>query len=256
MDLNLHQYLWLAIIALVVSLVALVVDRILTHYIKRFARVREIPPEVGNGMVLVSRLLILIAVGTTLLRVGGVPTEWLTVVSTLGGAAIGFASTRSIGNLIAGLYVLAVRPFKINDYVSIGDVEGIVSEITINYTKVLTSHGYLVLLSNQKVLDQNVINYRYGDKGKSSIYRYPIQVGFAPSEFTLERADRLIKELEKRLKGRMPSKIEFRLLRQTSTEVVCVFYVHASRAEDLMTLPRDFLRELSTAWTLMKSSDS
>lgn len=74
----------------------------------------------------------------SIIRVGGLDTQWFVAFSAPGGAAVGLASTQTIGNFIAGLYLLAARPFKVGDYVRLGTIEGVVQEITINYTKILT----------------------------------------------------------------------------------------------------------------------
>lgn len=73
-----------------------------------------------------------------ILQVFGWGADWLISVSALGGAAIGFASTQTLGNFLAGIYLMVSRPFMVNDYVRIGDVEGEVREITVNYTKIYT----------------------------------------------------------------------------------------------------------------------
>ena len=77
-------------------IVAFILERLVTRYLKRFSDRRELPPEVGNGLVLIVRFLIVVGAVITLFRVGGLSTEWFTAISALGGAAIGFASTNSL----------------------------------------------------------------------------------------------------------------------------------------------------------------
>jgi small conductance mechanosensitive channel len=131
-------YLITLIEVVVVAVVAIILERVLTRYIRRFVKRTELPPEVGNGLVLSFRSLILVGAIIALLAIGGIPPELLLSFSALGGAAVGFASSRTIGNFISGLFVLIIRPFRVHDYVRIGNVEGIVEEITINYTKIRT----------------------------------------------------------------------------------------------------------------------
>jgi small-conductance mechanosensitive channel len=61
---------------------------------------------------------------------------------------------------VSGLYVLAARPFRVGDYVRIGSVEGIVNEITLNYTRVLQPDETSQLVPNSKVLSSEVTNFR------------------------------------------------------------------------------------------------
>ncbi|MFW9855703.1 MAG: mechanosensitive ion channel family protein [Candidatus Thorarchaeota archaeon] len=76
------------------------------------------------------------------------------------GTAIGFASSTTIGNFISGLYLLVTNPFNVGDYVMIPsfNIEGIVEEISINYTKILTPQGIHVIISNQKLLGASIFN--------------------------------------------------------------------------------------------------
>lgn len=118
------------------------------------------PPDVGNGLILTTRLLILIGAVVALLNVAGVHGDILVAFSAVGGAAVGFASTRTIGNFILGLYLLITRPFCVGDYVSIDSIEGIVKEITINYANILTSANNVISISAQQILDKRITNYR------------------------------------------------------------------------------------------------
>lgn len=142
------QLVWFAAAALV----ALILERIVTRYLRRFAKRQHLERHVSNSLVLTFRIVILLGVVAFVIRVGGVSSEGLLAFSALGGAAVGFASTQTIGNFVAGLYLLATRPFRVGDYVRVGTVEGIVQEITINYTKILTIGNNFVSIANIQVL--------------------------------------------------------------------------------------------------------
>ena len=99
-------------------------------------------------------------------------------VSAIGGAAVGFASQKTIGNFVAGIFLMAARPFKVGNYVQIGTVEGIVSEITINYTKIITSANNIVSVSNLQILDRDITNYLYETPNTKNLYCYTFEIGF------------------------------------------------------------------------------
>ena len=69
-----------------------------------------------------------------------------------------FGSSQTINNVAAGFYVLLSRPFRVKDYVRIGDVEGQVEEIGINYTKLYTPSFNLLLIPNTQVMSNRVLN--------------------------------------------------------------------------------------------------
>ncbi len=159
---------------LAILIVTLLADRLIRRAISRYSKRLKLEPHVENIFKLVARIII-VAVGlVALLSIFGMPTEWFVGVSALTGAAIGFASTQTVGNFLAGLYIMLSRPFMVRDYVKIGDVEGEVREITINYTKIYTPTYNITEIPNRKVLDSTILNY----SGRKDIIDYSFQMGF------------------------------------------------------------------------------
>lgn len=124
-------------------------------------------PASANTMVLFFRIVIVvIAVILTLTVVSStfigayIDPAWLVSVSALIGTAVGLASAQAVGNIIAGFYILVSKPFQIGDYVKVGDVEGVIEEITLNHSKILTFNYTKTLIPNSKVLSSDVVNYR------------------------------------------------------------------------------------------------
>ena len=83
--------------AALIVVVALVVERSIARCLGRVSRRKEWPPHVLNGFLLTFRLLILLGAVAMVMRIGGVPPDWLVAYSALGGAAVGFVSTRTFG---------------------------------------------------------------------------------------------------------------------------------------------------------------
>lgn len=163
----------------VIAVVALVLERLFSSYIRKFGKRVSLPLHVVNNMVLSIRLLLLVGALSMIIGLAGVPMEWLVAISAILGSAIGFASNKTIGNFIAGFFLLTARPFRVGDYVKIGAVEGIVAEIAINYTKILTIDGNIVAMSNLQLLDRDITNYRlYEETVEEPLYRYNFEMGF------------------------------------------------------------------------------
>lgn len=161
-------------IGLTIIVVMLVADRLVRRAIARYSKGLKLQPHVENIFKLVARIIIFAVGVVIILSLFGMPTEWFVGVSALTGAAIGFASTQTVGNFLAGLYIMTSRPFMVRDYVKIGDIEGEVREITINYTKIYTPTYNITEIPNRKVLDSTILNY----SGKRNIIDYSFQMGF------------------------------------------------------------------------------
>ncbi len=67
-------------------------------------------------------------------------------------------------NFVAGLYVMITDPFNVGDYVRIGSNEGIVLEISLNYTKLRQMDGTTALIPNDNVMSSSVTNFRFEQK--------------------------------------------------------------------------------------------
>ncbi len=147
------------IIATIVIIIILILQSILVRITKRSVKKAHLPPEAANGLVLAIRMIAIFGIFTILTSYAGFTTEALALSGFIG-AAIGFGSTQTVGNLIAGMYVMLTRPFRIGDYVRIGGEEGIVREISLNYTRLLAPDGTRVLVPNRSVINQNVRRYR------------------------------------------------------------------------------------------------
>lgn len=84
------------------------------------------------------------------------------VVAVLGsaGVAIGLAVQGSLSNLAGGVLLLALKPFKVGDYIveSYSGKEGTVTEIQIFYTKLLTPDNQTIILPNGNLANNSLVN--------------------------------------------------------------------------------------------------
>jgi len=240
-----HPYLITVIWMVVIAAVAAIVERVLTRWLRRIAKRTEMPPEVGNGLVLTGRLVILIGAVVALLHVGGVPSDIVVSFSALGGAAVGFASTRTIGNFIAGLFLLITRPFRVGDYVRIDGIEGIVQEITLNYAKILTQVNTVVSISTQRLLDRDITNFHCKEED-SKLFCYSFELTFGYN-LPIEKLDKLLDAVIERYAEKLPRKPEYQTLRLTSFARHYMFYIYVEDPKDIFILQPKIVKEIMQA---------
>jgi len=237
---------------IIIAVAAIALERIFTRYLSRFAKRIKLEPGVGNNLVLTFRILILIGAVLAISRIGGLQPEWIVLISAIGGAALGFASQKTIGNFIAGLYLLAARPFKIEDYVRIGIVEGIVKEITINYTKVLTMSNNVVSISNLQILDRDITNFTHESGKNLSLYCYTFEIGFNHSISTDKIAE-IFNEVFERHLHTLPKRPSYMLTRSTSLDRMYVVYLYVEHPEDIFTLRPQIAEEVFKRWDVERA---
>ena len=114
--------------------------------------VRQFLTRVVHGLV----LLLFIIMGLQNLGV-----ELLPVIAGLGiaGAGIALAMQGVLGNMVAGLTIIFTRPFKIGEYISIVDEEGVVAEINLFSTVLTHPDRSRVMLPNRKIVGEVLHNY-------------------------------------------------------------------------------------------------
>jgi small-conductance mechanosensitive channel len=245
---DLSTILWIIIIVAA----AIALERLFTRYLSHFVKRVKLERSTANNLVLTFRILILITAVLAISRVGGLQPEWILSISAIGGAALGFASTKTIGNFIAGLFLLAAHPFKVGDYVRIGTVEGIVQEITINYTKVLTIGNNMVSVSNLQILDRDITNYTHEGKKGISLYCYTFEIGFDHSVST-EKIAQIFDEVFERHMHMLPKKPSYMLTRSSAFERVYVVYLYVEHPEDIFTMRPQIAEEVFKRWDMERT---
>ncbi len=248
---TLSTLIWL--VAIVV--VAIILERVTTRYLRKFAKRARLEPNVANRLILTFRLLVLIGALTALVRAGGLPTDWIVAFSAVGGAAVGFASTKTIGNFIAGLYLFAARPFRVGDYVRVGTVEGIVEEMTINYTRILTIGNNIVSISNLQILDRDITNYLYYAEEGSTLYCYTFEITFDHSVSTAKIAKIFYKVFEQHM-NKLPKSPSYTLIRSGGFERVFLVYLYVKNPEDVFNLRPKITEELFDLWDKEREKES
>ncbi|MBS7649224.1 mechanosensitive ion channel [Candidatus Bathyarchaeota archaeon] len=91
-------------------------------------------------------------------------------------------------NLASELYLVMRKPFKNNDQVKVGDIEGTVRSIRAMDTEIITYDGDLVIVPNSYFLKHPIIN-----KSQSIVRHIELKIVFHRKE--LEEIERAIKEV-------------------------------------------------------------
>lgn len=101
-------------------------------------------------------------------------------VSVFLGVLFSLGSSSAITNIVAGLVITYMRPFKIGDRVKIGEVTGDVVEKTMLVTRIKTIKNEDVTVPNSTVLSSSTVNYSTHTKGEGQglIIHYTMTLGY------------------------------------------------------------------------------
>ena len=118
---------------------------------KADAQVRALVRNIGGAVTYFFAALLGLATA-------GVPLAFLLTFGGLASLAIGLAFQDVLRNILAGIWLLVERPFKIGDAISVNDVAGVVQTITLRTTALRTADGRLAVMPNLTVFSGVVVN--------------------------------------------------------------------------------------------------
>ena len=88
----------------------------------------------------------------------GIQTTSLITVFGSAALAVGMSLQGSLSNFAGGVLILIFKPFKVGDYIVVGNYEGTVRTIEILYTKLTTVDNKVVMLPNGTLSNSNIVN--------------------------------------------------------------------------------------------------
>ena len=99
-------------------------------------------------------------------------------VSVFVGVLFSLGSSSAISNMVAGLVITYMRPFKIGDRIKIDNVTGDIIEKTLLVTRVRTIKNEVITIPNSSVLTENTTNYSIEAKDKGLIVNTTVTIGY------------------------------------------------------------------------------
>ena len=215
----------------------------------------ELEAHAANGIRLLLRVGAIMVGSFIVLFIWELPSEWFVGSSALIGAFLGFGSSQTINNVVAGFYVLITQPFKVKDYVKIGDLEGQVEEISINYTNLYTPTFNLLKVPNTQVINSRILNLTH-----NGFIKYTFHVSFNHDYSNQVLMDRCItpamEEFHERhgdLQLRKPEAYLESGDRLGKSFLIRIF-IPQGEAKTLHTLQPELLKMILDSWHTLKTS--
>lgn len=99
-------------------------------------------------------------------------------VSVFVGIIISLGSSSAIGNIVSGLIITYMRPFRQGDYVELNNTIGIVIEKTPLVTRLRTPKNEIITIPNSSVMSSPTINYSESAREKGLILHTEVSIGY------------------------------------------------------------------------------
>lgn len=120
---------------------------------------KEMEPPVRTLIVRVVRLVIFLMTTVVAMDKAGVPVTSLVAGIGVAGVGVGLAMQGVLGNLVAGLVIILVKPFRVGEYIELLGVQGEVRVIELLSTTLLHPDLSRVVIPNRKIVGEILHNF-------------------------------------------------------------------------------------------------
>ncbi len=168
-----------------------IITILLTHYVLKVLNflaaaieshdltIRGLHPEMARPTLQLARgVVILFALILAFPYLPGGRSEAFKGVSIFLGVLLSLGSSSAIGNILAGLVLTYMRPFRAGDRVKIADTTGDVLEKTLLVTRLHTIKNVEVVIPNSAILSNQILNYSALALTRGLILNTTVTIGY------------------------------------------------------------------------------
>lgn len=167
--------------ALLVFFVTWILSRAVRYFIIKYIK-RKKTDRFGDTSIFflknsIKFFLGLFAVGYLIYVVPSLRSKATIIFSGAGilAAIIGFAAQAALSNLIAGVFIVIFKPFRVGDYIKIDEERiGIVQDITLRHTIINTFENKRLIIPNSIISTESILNHTIEDSHILSFNNFKI----------------------------------------------------------------------------------
>ncbi len=149
--------------AILILVIGLWITKILTNLVNKVLTKKNVDTTLVKFLTALVRIALIAFVVIAAISKVGVETTSFVAVLGAAGLAVGFALQGSLSNFASGVMLIIFKPIKVGDYIEGGGLQGVVEEIGIFVTTLITLDNKTVFVPNAKLTADNIINYSTKD---------------------------------------------------------------------------------------------
>lgn len=219
----------LLIIAIIANLVSLTFREIKYGFWSDHLFIRKFLPTIKFIVI----LLIWIIGGFIVLENLQIDTSKLLTWAGIWWAIFALASKDIIANLLWSLSIILSKTFEIGDTIKIKGIEGIVEEINLNYTKIMSIEWKVVYIPNRTLNTESLENLT-----RRRFYLYTYKIPFKKNIGDPDKVHDMLMLIEGKIGEYSPIEIQIHSEIPNATDFVYIFEVKVPEQND------DFDREI------------
>ena len=177
--------------AVIVLIVGKVLIDALLKLLKKGKLLDKMDASVRTFALSFVKIALYVLLVISIIGILGVPMASVVAALASAGVAIGLALQGALSTLAGGIMIMIFKPFKVDDFVEASGVSGVVKEITMFYTVIVTLDNKRITVPNGNLMNANIVDYSAED-----LRRVDLEFTCARNEDPAKVQDIMLKVME------------------------------------------------------------
>lgn len=190
--------------------------------------------KIAKGMIWIFGLLMILS------NLGVNITSLVTGLG-VGGVAVAFALQNILADIFASFSIFTDKPFKVGDFIVVGQDSGVVEKIGIKTTRIKTLEGQELVIPNKILTEDRVNNYGKMEE-RRVVFSFGVVYG---TEFEkIKKIPRIVEEAINKQKDTVFDRAHFDNFGESSLDFEIVYYIKSSDFKEYKDIQQDINLEV------------
>ncbi len=163
----------------------------------------------------------------------------------LGGLAVAFAIQAILADIFASFSIYFDRPFRVGDFIIVGDDMGTVSKIGIKTTRMTSLTGEELVISNKELTESRIHNYK---KMKERRIAFSFGVLYETPNNKLRKIPKIIERIITGIDLVRLDRVNFKSFGDFGLNYEVVYYLNSSDYNDYMNIQEEINLQIKEAF--------
>ncbi|MGP1570463.1 MAG: mechanosensitive ion channel family protein [Eubacteriales bacterium] len=171
-----------------IILIGVILLKICLFIVRKILLKSNIDVSLHRFILNIIKVLICIVILISVCGAVGINTTSFVAVLGAAGAAVALALKDSLANIAGGIIIIITKPFKMGDFVDLGDTCGVVQEIDLLYTILKTYDNQVISVPNGKITTSVIKNASFEETRRVDlVFSISYDDDFDKAKETLEK---------------------------------------------------------------------
>jgi small-conductance mechanosensitive channel len=234
LDSVVQVFLWLIIIWYAIQAFGFTVDAFIQQYMSRYEaddvdHAKAMLQIVRGFVIGILWIVSLLFIASNL----GVDITSLIAGLGIGGIAIALALQKLLSDLFSSFSIFIDKPFRVGDYIAVGDDQGTVKYIGLKSTRIETLRGEELIIPNTQLTSARIQNFRSLDRRRDVIV---FGVVCSTSKEHLASIPQLVQEIVNSTKQATFDRCHFKAISESALDFELVYYAESEQYTEFMAI--------------------